>query len=215
MIASAIAIAMTVINATVITFSITITIITAILLLQLLLLILLLLPLLVVLRLLSLLLLLLLNQQRIFLLGNFLSWFLVPDQIALYPAGFSSISLQIDVNLPQIDFNRGAWPRLNSIPLKLNSISSRLNSIWGPAPQMELTSRRLNSISPTRFPENLCCNPGSKGVEFNPPGLNSTPPLQPSTKNQDSPKSFVAILVLGCRGGVEFNAGGLNSTSGG
>ena len=101
------------------TIAITITIINAILLLQLLLLLLLLLPLLLVLLLLSLLLLLLLllNQQQRFVVGNFVSWFLVPDQIALYPAGFSSITLQIDVNLPQIDFNRGAGPRLNSTPL--------------------------------------------------------------------------------------------------
>ena len=83
------------------TFSITftITIITAILL-QLLLLLLLLLPLLLVLLLLSLLLFLLVSQQQRLVVGNFVSWFLVPDQIALYPAGFSSITLQIDGQSP-------------------------------------------------------------------------------------------------------------------
>ena len=134
--------------------------------------------------------LLLLNHEQGFVLSNRGSWCFVPAQIALYPGGFSSVTFQIESNLPRLISIWGAGPRLKSILLRLNSMSSRLNSIWGPAPQMELNSPRSKS-----FPTVL----GSRG---------------------DSRKSPVAVLVLGsCFQGKlnsipqgEFKSPGLNST---
>ena len=47
---------------------------------------------------------------------------------------------------------------------------------------------------------------GSGGVEFNPPGLNSTPPLKTRTTDPDCHNTFLVILVRGSQ--VEFKPQG-------
>ena len=87
-----------------------------------------------------------------------------------------SITLQTEFNLPQIDFNRGAGPRLNSIPLFSKYNLLRIEFNLGPGPSRGIKFPEMKFNLPQHLGSggrlNLC---GNLGSWFGWEGLNSIP----------------------------------------